>query len=263
MRRITLCFGLILSACSIGMVEQEGTIESVGIHERAHQGNVICEATGEYPHIGNLLSRQVEVNINAYLDDFAHRLATDIEACPDLMKDLVTDGTALRDTTDVQYAIKLLDQKYLSVVLTRSRYFEGAAHPDNTTETVTFDLRDGQPIALKNLFKESVDVETLLTEHIRKTMKKERMESSYPSETSKPIEKFYLTETALTLVDLFDVNALQGLTVEIPLAELAEVLVTPPLPPSTGWSSRWHLPRAWEAPFPVPARQWHRASCAR
>ncbi len=224
MRRISPLFGLVLTACAIGMVEQEGTIESVRIRESAHQGNIICEATGEYPHVSNLMSRQVEVNINGYLDDFAYGIAKDIEACPDLMKDLVTDGTGLRDTTDVHYAVKLLHQKYLSVVLLRSQNFEGAAHPNNTIETMTFDLRDGQPVELKSLFKEGVDTESLLTEHIRKALKEERVESSYPSETSKPIRQFYLTETSLVLVDLFDIYALQGFEVEIPLVDLKSML---------------------------------------
>ena len=227
MKRYAPLLALALTACSIGMVEERGVVTPVALEETATEGPVTCTASGHYLQVTNLMSRQVEVNINGYFDDFAFRVKRDIAACPGLMKDLVTEEAAFTDATTVRYDVKLLNQQYLSVVLTRSQYFEGAAHPNNTIETLTFDLRDGQPVTLKSLFKEGTDIESLLTEHIRTTLKKERVQSAYPSETSKPMEKFYLTETALVLTDLFDVYALQGMTVEIPLTELTEVLVTP------------------------------------
>ena len=219
-----LAAALALYGCSIEMEETTPQIEGVAVQTTATENGIICIATGVYPQISNLPSRQIEVNINAIFDAYLREIESDISACPALMSDLVVEGSELTDSTNISFSVKRLDDTYASIVLVRSQYFEGAAHPNNSITTYTFSLRDGQTIALSELFTDSTKAEELLTQKINDQLVVDGMESSYPSETSNGLGAYYLTNTDLVLVDLFGVHAMQGYEVAIPFTELSTVL---------------------------------------
>ena len=202
------------------MMEQSASIESITLSERAESDGIVCTAEGSYPHITGLPSVQVEVNINGHFDEYAYGIRDDIEHCPQQLGDLTEDGAEVLDATDVDFEIARLDDSYLSVVLVRSQYFEGAAHPNNHIDTLTFDIVTGQPLHLEDLL--TGDYELQLTRHVAAAVKLKGL-GEYPNDLSNPIHKFYLTEEALVLVDLFSAHAVQAFEVEIPLESLAGI----------------------------------------
>lgn len=222
MKKSLLLTGLLLSACSIGMEPQQGVVEAVPISESTQAQGIVCKAEGSYPRVSGLSSVQVEVNINAHFDEYAYGVREDMRNCPEQYLDLVVEDAELLDSTYVDYEIARLDDDFFSVSLLRSQFFEGAAHPNNWIDTFTFDMATGQPIELADLFADDSDYMVELTRRTAAAVNASGM-GEYPSETSNPIEKYYLTTQSLVLVDLFSVHAQQAFVVRIPLEELKDI----------------------------------------
>ena len=105
-------------------------------------------------------------------------------------------------------------------MLLTSQMLEGAAHPNNSINTFTFDLQSGQTIDLAEYFRDTPGYEEILEQAIAAALEREEMEID--PELRNPIKKFYLTRDALVLVDLFDVHVLKGFEVRIPLTDSKE-----------------------------------------
>ena len=208
---------LSLCACSVSETEQEPTIDSIVLLEEYTENGITCIAEGIYPKISGLTSKQVEVNINSYFDEFTYGIREDMRNCPKFLANVTEDEAELTDTTDVDFVVTRLDNQYLSIILMRSQYFEGAARPNNSIDTFVFDIATGQPIPVEDFADTSV-----LTEYVKTQVAKEGL-GDYPSETSNPIKKYFLTEKDLVLVDLFFVHAIQAFEVKVPLAEIVDL----------------------------------------
>ena len=206
---------LSLCACSIDTEELNALVDSISLQEEVTVEGITCRAEGEYPSISGLSSRQIEININSYFDKFAHQIQEEIRNCKEQYASLIEEGTELSENTTVSFRVTRLDDQYLSILLLKSKYFDGAAYPNNTIDTFVFDLSTGQPLQIEDI------TSTDLLPFVQKQFTKEHL-GEYPSETSNPIEKFYLTDDALVLVDLFMVHAMQGVEVEVPLAEITD-----------------------------------------
>lgn len=217
MKNLLLSLGVLsLCACSMPLVLEDPVISSVALKEAVSEGDVTCIVEGEYPHISGLASVQVALNINSYFDEFAYGLREDIRHCP-------TGTGTLLDTTQVSFTVTRLDKQYLSVALLASQFTQGAAHPRNSIETFVFDMSTGQPITLSNLFVASTDYSATLEEYVQRKAAEEYL-GDYPSDTTNPIAKFYLTEDSIVLVDLFTIHATQAFEVEILFEELSGLL---------------------------------------
>ena len=209
---------LTLTGCSIDMEETHPVVEQVFLQEEASIEGITCVLEGGYPHIKDLSSVQVEININAALDAFANLTKENVRDCPAKLLELTEDDAETRDTTNVQYDVKLLNADMFSLTLLTSQMFEGAAHPNNSIEAFTFDLSTGQPITLAEHFADTPGYEEILEQAIVAALQREDMEID--PELRNPTEKFYLTVSSLVLVDLFDVHALKGFEVSIPIREI-------------------------------------------
>jgi len=211
---------LTLTGCSIDMEETHPVVEQVFLQEEASIDGITCVLEGGYPHIKDLSSVQVEININAALDAFANLTKENVRDCPAQLVELTEDGAETRDTTQVQYDVKLLNADVFSLMLLTSQMLEGAAHPNNSINTFTFDLQSGQTIDLAEYFRDTPGYEEILEQAIAAALEREEMEID--PELRNPIKKFYLTRDALVLVDLFDVHVLKGFEVRIPLTDSKE-----------------------------------------
>lgn len=208
---------LFLAGCSIDMEEMHPTVEHVFLQEEASIGGIVCTLEGSYPHIKNLDSVQVEININAAMDTFAMQTKDAIRNCPAYLAELTENAAEAKDSSVVSFDVKRLDDAIFSVVLLTSQMFEGAAHPNNTIDTFVFDLSEGQPLNLVTYLRDTTSYEEILESYVVRAMEKDGMDIE--NALLNPIGKFYLTEQELVLVDLFDVHALKAFEVRIPLTE--------------------------------------------
>lgn len=208
-------FTLILTGCSIDIEESHPTVEQVFLQEEAKLDGIVCTIEGSYPHISGLSSVQVEVNINALMDEYARKAKDGIAQCPEYFNDITEEGAEILDSTTVSYDVKLLDDNVFSVVLLSSQMLEGAAHPNNTIDTFVFDLSSGQPMSLSEYYADTPGYEDILEKAITGSLLREEMDID--GALRNPTKKFYLTNDSLVLVDLFDVHALKGFEVRIPL----------------------------------------------
>lgn len=215
---------VLLAACSIDVEETVPTVIPVAVDETTSADGITCTAEGVYPHISNLTSEQIAVNINSVFESYAREIEGNMNTCLAYMQDLLEEDANLTDTTTVAYDVKRLDDHFFSVTLTKSQYFEGAAHPNNSITTYTFSMRDGQPIDLADLFADDVNTEVLLTDLINDQLTAEGIVTPYPSETANGLGSYYLTDDALVLVDLFSVYAVQGIEVRIPFTAIQDEL---------------------------------------
>ncbi len=214
----------LLVGCTPTLSETEPRVLNKSVDMQRETDGIICIATGMYPNIENLQSTQVEANINSVLNAYYYRVERDMKNCPELLAELVEEDSEVIDTTDLSYFVKRLDDDYFSVVLVRSQYFEGAAHPNNSLETYTFNLMDGQPIALSEWFTSPEVGEVFLIEKINDQLAADDMDMTYPSDTSNGLGTYYVTDDALVLTDLYSVHAVQGYEVRIPFSEMTDVM---------------------------------------
>ncbi|MDP6561327.1 MAG: hypothetical protein QF793_00190, partial [Candidatus Peribacteraceae bacterium] len=201
---------LSLCACSIEMESQDPVIEPIALQEEYAEGGITCTAEGKVLRVSGLLSKQVEVNINSYFDEYAYQIQEDIRNCSTQYQAIAEEGVELSEHTTVDFHVTLIDDEHLSILLLQSKYFDGAAYPNNSIETFVFDLSTGQPIVLEDFVNDMQK----LTELVSQKTSQEGL--TYPSDTSNAIEKFYLTEDAVVLVDLFSVHAVQAFEVSVP-----------------------------------------------
>lgn len=210
---------LFLAGCSIDIEETHPIVEQTFLQEEASDGGIVCTLEGSYPHIKNLSSVQVEVNINAALDEIALNMKEAVRNCPATLSDIIEPDENILDTTTASYDVKLLDDTMFSVVILSSQMFEGAAHPNNSIEAFVFNLSSGQPITLKDYFEDTPGYEDILEQAITQALAREDM--GIDDSVRNPTSKFYLTADSLVLVDLFDVHALKGFEVRIPRTDSA------------------------------------------
>ncbi len=194
------------------METTEPVIESIALEQEYSKDGITCTAEGTYPRISELASTLVAVNINSYFNEYAFQLQQDILNCAEQYEDI----DLIKENTTVDFHVALLNDTYLSILLLQSKYFDGAAYPNNSIESFVFDLSTGQPIVLEDFVNDMQK----LTELVSQKTSQEGL--TYPSDTSNAIEKFYLTEDAVVLVDLFSVHAVQAFEVSVPLEEISD-----------------------------------------
>src|SRR5258705_11939758 len=90
--------------------------------------------------------------ITRKVGDFKKEMApsADDELAPD--ENPVIDESLGSDIT-VNYEVALAKDDLIAIAFTVSSYSAGAAHPNSYTEVVNFDLKNGKPIKLAELFQ--------------------------------------------------------------------------------------------------------------
>jgi hypothetical protein len=73
----------------------------------------------------------------------------------------------------VRYEVAYLNSSIFSLALNESEYIAGAAHPDNFVTTMTYDLRNGNRIALGDLFDKDSDYLKIISDYSISALKKQ------------------------------------------------------------------------------------------
>jgi hypothetical protein len=75
-----------------------------------------------------------------------------------MLDEVDASESELRSFIDMSMSVGLLTSKLLSVTVSSSSYWAGAAHPNNHVFTLTFDLRTGAKVPTRGLFKPGAGV---------------------------------------------------------------------------------------------------------
>ncbi|UHA73605.1 DUF3298 and DUF4163 domain-containing protein [Paenibacillus sp. 481] len=141
------------------------------------------------PQIVQLVDRQAQTRMNRTIYDTVIRLirATAYESSP--------------ATTQVLgfYEVKLNERRLLSITLIIYDYPEGAAHGMTYLQGLTFDVKTGKLITLRDLFKPGVDYVTPLSQDVARQIKERQIPVIEPFHHIQPDQPFYLTAKALVL----------------------------------------------------------------
>lgn len=183
-----------------------------------------CVVTGEYPQISGHHNEKIQRRINAELEDrTVEHSRADAEQCVEDLSDLLIAEDELVSTANVEFRLHTNERGVLSLSYLTSTYMEGAAHPNNDVTGMTIDLRTGEFYELQDLFVDSYDIEAELTNRLLDMREAEGLDARSVNEMRTDEPAWYVTPDALTFINLFDVHALRGLRVKIPLSELEEV----------------------------------------
>jgi hypothetical protein len=132
-------------------IELTGGVEIVAkqIKETNKQANY--EVAAEYPQLSNALNanfekfnKEVKNLVLRKVNEFKKQVSEDTEPI---------EGATTASYIDVGYTINLAKDDLISIQFDVSDYYRGAAHPNSYSEVVNYDLKNGKPLKLDDLFK--------------------------------------------------------------------------------------------------------------
>ncbi len=199
-------------------------VSSVTLREEASEGGITCVFEGRYPLVQTKNPSEAITSINDLLQDkILGEDRRDIEECPRMYAELVEDESTLTETVTVGFEVELNEKGLLSISHMASHYLEDAAHPSNSIGATTVDVSSGKEYSLTSLFQEDAPYRDRLEDAVYIWMESEDLIESSDLLTTFDEWVFFLRPETLILTNLFDVYALQGARVEIPLEELFDV----------------------------------------
>lgn len=126
------------------------------------------------------------------------------------------------------FSVKLKNEFILSIHSDFSSYTEGNAHPNNVFKVYNFDLVTGKQISFESLFKKDSKFLVPLHKNMAEVMLKDK--SITEKEEFIALKKnkydFYLTPDGLTLINLFDIHAMQSVEAKVPFEKIKKYLDT-------------------------------------
>lgn len=202
------------SGVSAAYLADSAIVVSQSRHRVLQDGLCVVDIT--YPHIEGLPNRTAQENINATLEaQFLFVLGPDGATCPQ------TDLNPSHSFTDsISYDVQLNARGLLSVRYLETSYIKDAPYPNNSDKSFTFHLTDGHLYSYGELFREGSlsRIHSLVRESLQKqgiTLLDEAMKRTYD---------FYLTNDSVVLWNLFDIHAIQGTEVRLPLVNVANIV---------------------------------------
>ena len=221
-RPLFILTALLLASCVREAKPLE--IETIPITREVSQGSVTCKVDGKYPNIKRTVFGQAIGSINSLVaKEIVGSYTTDIRSCPELYLDLIESGSTLTETTGFDYVIELNENNLLSISHSASHYLEGAAHPTNVLGAMTIDVDSGDKYRIWHLFGMNVPHREYLEIIVDKKLDEEGLVSSTDVKTDFTEWVFFLRPNALVFGNLFDIHALKGVQVEIPLEDLRDI----------------------------------------
>ena len=221
---IFTCILLLLAGCTKSPYAPPPQVNSVTLQEKASTGGITCIFDGRYPLLQTKNQSESIDSINTLLQNKIlgedHR---DIEKCPALYANLVEDDSSLTETVTIGFEIELNEKGLLSISHMASHYLEDAAHPSNSIGATTVDVSSGKEYSLTSLFQYDTSYRDRLEDAVYIWMESKDLVESSDLLTTFDEWVFFLRPETLILTNLFDIHALQGARVEIPLEELFDV----------------------------------------
>ncbi|GAA0179156.1 hypothetical protein SH2C18_20760 [Clostridium sediminicola] len=173
-----------------------------------------------YPEVLNLSDKQVADKIKNIIEE---RFSLKDES-------IGTEGEDEEDfkqTLTVTYEITQKSNDILSIKILSSNFMEGAAHPSNYLDGITFDMKTGELITLEHLFKEDGNYISALNEILNK--KVDELEFKLFDEY-KGIEEeqgYYLTDSRIVIFyqeGEYTPYAAGALLLEVEFEEINDIL---------------------------------------
>ena len=208
---------------------KNGSAEIQKVEFKQQSKNGLCKVEVSYPQVKGLASKQAQDKINAYLkqqflqsqQDFLQPF--DVDKCAEkLQKDFQGQNAAYTESGD--YLVGVNKDNILSLRYDkRLGVLKGAAHPTKIAKAVTLYLQDGKVYTYEDLFKPA----PASAEKVNKLIA-EKVAAKEPAaaKSFKPKNKyiFFLDKEGLEILDIFDMFALQSLTVTIKPSEIADII---------------------------------------
>lgn len=183
--------------------------------------NEKVETNIKYPVLVNMKDKKIE-------DSFNNVIKERVDEYKNLYNRNDTDDKeTLKQTIFVDYEILRKEKDYISLKLIISLYTEGAAHPNNFLDSITFDLETGSELRLKDLFKEDSDYEKTLNEVLNEKVKELEYELFEEYKGLEEHQQFYLTDNGLAIYYqpyVYTPHAVGPLILEVPFAEIKDIL---------------------------------------
>ncbi len=107
-----------------------------------------------YPVLSGTTNSSVQTTVNSELKSYAENLVADFKKS---VQDNSYPVEGVKSTLDVSCAVQGLTQNIASFKFANSAFIEGSAHPANEIHGLSYDLTNGQKIALTDVFDTSKD----------------------------------------------------------------------------------------------------------
>ncbi len=127
---------------------------------------------------------------------------------------------------EINYEIKMNEGYILSIYYFAVGYTSGAAHPNQVFKGITINLKDGEVLNYRNIFKPNSNYASVLNKEISDGLKELEVISSDEefADIRKEEYEFYFTKDSINIINLYDIYVMQSLEVKIPLKNIQKVL---------------------------------------
>lgn len=170
----------------------------------------------KYPIVQNMADIDVQKKVNESINETV-----------DVYKKLYYPDDEFKQTINVNYDLMRKTEDTLSIRFFISLYTEGAAHPNNLIDGVTFDLNTGNNLALDDLFKEDVNYKEKLNKILNDKVNALGYELFEPYKGIEEEQGFYLTNNSLVIYYqeyVYTPHAIGPLLLEVSLDEISDIL---------------------------------------
>ena len=130
-----------------------GDVEIVGKQIKESNKKLMYEIAAQYPQLAGGSNPNFE-KFNQLVRGSVTKKVADFkkEMQPDEGEEPRPEGSMGSDLS-VAYAVALAQDDLVSIQFDIGSYYQGAAHPNSYTEVVNYDLKNGKPLKLADLFK--------------------------------------------------------------------------------------------------------------
>jgi hypothetical protein len=185
--------------------------------ETESASNKYYQITHNYPKITGMGNLNVQDKINLKIKDFSNFAAIKNNFDQSVGIDIEDADQPWRD--NVSYEIKLNNDKLLSIKFSRDS-FTGGAYPNSYNQGLNFDLKSGEVVNLKDIFRENSDY----LSKIKSIVKVKLTSNGLVDE-----DHTFLNDGDLgSIFDNFTLNQEGGVTVFIKIYRFDEVMVIKP-----------------------------------
>ncbi|QZY54093.1 DUF3298 and DUF4163 domain-containing protein [Crassaminicella profunda] len=175
------------------------------------------EVTIKYPVIINMANKEVENKSNKMI----------VERMGVYDEPIETDDEAFKETLQGDYEITRKTKRQLSIKFSNIAYMEGATHPTSHIDAVTFDLKTGELLGIKHLFRQDIDYKNRLNNVLNEKVNELDFKLFDEYKGIEENQGFYLTENRLVVYyqeGVYTPHAIGPLFLEVSFDEMKDIL---------------------------------------
>ncbi len=179
--------------------------------------NEKVEISIKYPVLKNMVNEDIENKVNQVIMNRLNDYKTLYHA----------DEEGYKETIYANYEVMKKGKDFLSIKFFISLYTEGAAHPNNVIDSLTFDLNTGKELTLNDLFKKDVDYQKVLNPILNDKVNDLGYELFEPYKGIEEEQGFYITEQGLVVyyqTYVYTPHAVGPLMLEVSFNQIREIV---------------------------------------